>query len=129
MEAKLAGKVTSFNGRDAETRPGANDPQARLVDQELDHLRAEVVYPGAGLFISVAPDAEYRRECFRVHNDWLSEFCTTAPDRLLGVGLLPMKRPSGSPGRGCARSASPPGSRGDLIGTPATIRCGPRCRT
>ena len=59
----------------------------------MDHVQAEVIYPGAGLFISVAPDFEYRRECFRVYNDWLSEFCGAAPDRLLGVGLLPMKGP------------------------------------
>ena len=93
MEEKLAGKVTKFIGRHAETRPGANDPQARLVDQDMDHLRAEVIYPGAGLFLSVAPDPDYQRECFRVYNDWLSEFCAAAPDRLLGVGLLPMKGP------------------------------------
>ena len=93
MEDKLAGKVETFIGRHAETRPGANDPQARLRDQDMDHVQAEVIYPGAGLFISVAPDSEYRRECFRVYNDWLSEFCGAAPDRLLGVGLLPMKGP------------------------------------
>ena len=29
MEEKLAGKVTKFIGRHADTRPGANDPQAR----------------------------------------------------------------------------------------------------
>ncbi len=93
MEDKIAGKVTKFIGRHAETRPGANDPQARLADQDMDHLRAEVIYPGAGLFLSVAPDPDYQRECFRVYNDWLSEFCAAAPDRLLGVGLLPMQGP------------------------------------
>ena len=93
MEEKLAGKVTKFIGRHADTRPGANDPQARLADQDMDHLRAEVIYPGAGLFLSVAPDPDYQRECLRVYNDWLSEFCAAAPDRLLGVGLLPMKGP------------------------------------
>ena len=60
MEAKLAGKVMAFNGCHAETRPGVNDPQAPLVDQERDHLRAEVIYPGGVFFFSVAPDAEYR---------------------------------------------------------------------
>ena len=94
MEDKLAGDILSpQGGRHADTRPGAWDPQARLVDQEMDHLQAEVIYPGVGLFLSAAPDAEYQRECFRVYNDWLSEFCAAAPDRLLGVGLLPMRGP------------------------------------
>ena len=94
MEDKIAGEILSPQGRrHADTRPGAWDPQARLTDQEMDHLRAEVMYPGVGLFLSAAPDAEYQRECFRVYNDWLSEFCAAAPDRFLGVGLLPLRGP------------------------------------
>jgi predicted TIM-barrel fold metal-dependent hydrolase len=94
MEDKISGKIKSPKGRrHRETRAGAHDSQARLADQAIDHLRAEVIYPGLGLFISGAPDGEYVRECFRVYNDWLSEFCADAPDRLLGVGLLPMKGP------------------------------------
>lgn len=95
LEQKLAGKVESPIGhRYHDTRPGAWDPQARLVDQDLDHVRAEVIYPGFfGLQFFTAPDAEYQRECIRIYNDWLSEFCAAAPDRLLGAGLLPMKGP------------------------------------
>ncbi len=95
MEDKIAGEIkASMGSRHADTRPGAWDPQARLADQELDHLRAEIVYGGAfGLQFFYAPDPEYQRECIRVYNDWLSEFCAAAPDRLLGVGLLPMKGP------------------------------------
>jgi predicted TIM-barrel fold metal-dependent hydrolase len=59
----------------------------------MDHLRAEIIYPGLGLFISGAPDAEYLRECCRTYNDWLSEFCGAAPGRLLGAAMLPMKGP------------------------------------
>jgi predicted TIM-barrel fold metal-dependent hydrolase len=94
MEDKIAGQGKSPKGRrHAETRLGAHDPQARLADQTMDHLRAEVIYPGVGLFIGAAPDGEYIRECYRVYNEWLSEFCAAAPDRLLGVGLLPMRGP------------------------------------
>jgi predicted TIM-barrel fold metal-dependent hydrolase len=95
MEDKIAGEIKTVLGhRHSETRPGAWDPLARLADQDMDHLRAEVLYPGAfGLQFWTITDAEYQRECFRVYNDWLSEFCATAPDRLLGVGLLPMKGP------------------------------------
>lgn len=95
MEDKIAGEIKTVLGhRHSETRPGAWDPRARLADQDLDHLRAEVLYPGAfGLQFWTITDAEYQRECFRVYNDWLSEFCAAAPGRLLGAGLLPLRGP------------------------------------
>src|SRR5271156_3368238 len=94
IEDKIAGEIKSPKGRRrAETRPGAFDPTARLADQEMDHVRAEVIYPGIGLTVGSAPDGEYVRECYRVYNDWLSELCAAAPGRLLGVGMLPMKGP------------------------------------
>ena len=46
LESKIAGKVESPVARHADTRPGASDPRQRLKDQALDHLRAEVIYPG-----------------------------------------------------------------------------------
>lgn len=95
IEEKIQGQVITPKGRrHAETRPGAWDPQPRLVDQERDHLRAEVIYPGGfGLQFFHVQDAEYQREIIRVYNDWISEFCSAAPDRLLGSALLPMRGP------------------------------------
>ena len=47
MEDKIAGEITTVVGhRHGETRPGAWDPRARLADQDIDHLTAEVIYPG-----------------------------------------------------------------------------------
>ena len=95
IEEKIAGQVTTPKGRrHAETRPGAWDPQPRLVDQARDHLRAEVIYPGGfGLQFFHVRDAEYQQAAMRVYNDWIGEFCAVAPDRLLGAGLLPMRGP------------------------------------
>ncbi len=95
LEDKIAGEIKSSRGhRHGETRPGAWDPQARLADQALDHIRAEVIYPGAfGLQFFYIRDAEYQREATRVYNDWLSEFCAVAPERLLGAALLPLRGP------------------------------------
>jgi predicted TIM-barrel fold metal-dependent hydrolase len=94
IDDKIAGKIKSPEGyRHADTRPGAWNPQARLADQELDHVRAEVIYPGLGLFISSAPDEAYVRACQQAYNEWLSEFCASAPTRLLGAALLPMRGP------------------------------------
>ena len=91
---KAEGKtIQAIDGqRMADTRPGAWDPKARLEDQDLDHLRAEVIYPGVvGLWGYVTPDPEYHLECVRVYNDWLAEFCGHAPNRLLGAALVPMQ--------------------------------------
>jgi len=80
--------------RHANTRPGAWDPKARLADLTLDHIKAEVMYPGGfGLQFWAAPDAEYQAECCRVFNDWVSEFCAADPDRFLGAALIPMRGP------------------------------------
>jgi predicted TIM-barrel fold metal-dependent hydrolase len=79
--------------RHAATRPEAWNPEARLADQDLDHVRAEVLYPGLGLFITSAPDPAYVRGCYQAYNEWLSEFCAAAPTRLLGAALLPMRGP------------------------------------
>ena len=95
IEEKIQGQVTTPKGRrHAETRPGAWDPQPRLADQERDHLRAEVIYPGGfGLQFFHIHDADYQRAAIKVYNDWLSEFCAAAPDRLLGSALLPTRGP------------------------------------
>jgi predicted TIM-barrel fold metal-dependent hydrolase len=95
MEDKIQGEIKKGSGhRQADTRPGAWDPLARRADMDLDNLRAEIVYPGAfGLQFWYARDPEYRLACMQVYNDWLSEFCSAMPDRLVGAGLLPMGGP------------------------------------
>jgi len=95
MEDKIAGEIKMMGGhRHADTRPGAWDPQARLADLTLDHIRAEVMYPGGfGLQFWAAPDPEYQSDSMRVYNDWVSEFCSVAPDRFLGGALVPMRGP------------------------------------
>jgi predicted TIM-barrel fold metal-dependent hydrolase len=38
-------------------------------------------------------DPGLRKVCYRAYNDWLAEFCATAPDRLVGAGLIPIDAP------------------------------------
>jgi len=81
------------NDRYQALRPGAYDPAARLADQDLDEIAAEVVYPGMCLMVFSAPDTEYKRECLRVYNDWLGEFCAAGKGRLIAIGALPTGGP------------------------------------
>lgn len=94
INEKEKGTITQGTGhRLEEARPGGFDPTARLADQRLDHVEAEVIYPGFGLAFFGIPDAEYQRECIRVYNGWLAQFCAAAPRHLLGVGMLPLRGP------------------------------------
>jgi len=89
---KIADRIKDKGGkRHEEGRPGGWDPQARLADQDLDHIRAEILYPGMGLGLFGTPDSEYQLACFRAYNDWLAEFCAVNPDRLAGAGVLAVK--------------------------------------
>ena len=76
-----------------DNRPGSWDPDERLKDQDLDGVSGEVIYPGVGIHLPRAPDAEYLYACIRVYNDWLAEFCGAAPDRLKGAAMLPNRGP------------------------------------
>ena len=63
----------------------------RLADMDRDGVDATVMYgPIVPLLIE---DPELRRVCYRAYNDWLAEFCATAPQRLIGVGLIPIDDP------------------------------------
>ncbi|HEX2174061.1 MAG TPA: amidohydrolase family protein [Dehalococcoidia bacterium] len=74
-------------GLDA-ARPGGWDPAERLKDMAIDHVEAEVLYTSLAFNLFWITDAQFQAACFRVYNDWLAEFCSYAPDRLVGLGLI-----------------------------------------
>jgi predicted TIM-barrel fold metal-dependent hydrolase len=67
---------------------GGHDPDARLTAMVQDGLVAEVLYPSLGLTLYSEENAELQRECFRVYNDWLAEYCSVSPRRLVGVPAI-----------------------------------------
>ena len=74
-------------------RPGIADPAERLADQDLDGVRAEVLYPS--LFFSVfgLENTEVVKAAFANYNDWMAEYCSVDPSRLIGAALLPLHDP------------------------------------
>jgi predicted TIM-barrel fold metal-dependent hydrolase len=74
--------------------PGVLRPtttKLRLTDMDRDGVDATVMYgPIVPLLIA---DPELRKACYRAYNDWLAEFCATAPERLVGAGLIPIDDP------------------------------------
>lgn len=95
LEQKIAGReVEASLKRHSDARKEASDPNLRLNDQDLDNVRAEVLYPNVWEWtIFTAPDVEYAHACVQTYNDWLAEFCAVAPNRLIGVALLTCKGP------------------------------------
>ena len=71
-----------------EALPGGWDPAARLSDQDVDGVEGEVLHTTLGFRLFWLKDAALQRECFRVYNDWLAEFCSYDRRRFAGVALI-----------------------------------------
>jgi predicted TIM-barrel fold metal-dependent hydrolase len=70
-------------------RPGSFDPTARLEDMNIDSVSAEVLYPGIGRLLSRVIDEDTRLFCAEAYNNWIAEFQSVSPERLIGLALLP----------------------------------------
>jgi predicted TIM-barrel fold metal-dependent hydrolase len=69
----------------SERRPAV--PELRLQDMDRDGVYAHVIF-GPVTSINLE-DVELRDACYRVYNDWLADYCSYNPDRLIGVPMLP----------------------------------------
>ena len=80
-------------GGSFETNDGAGPPEQRLEEQDIDGVDAEILYPGTSggpnLLRGIADDEAYTA-VVRAYNTGLDEeYCAVAPDRLIGLGLIP----------------------------------------
>ncbi|HVO95877.1 MAG TPA: amidohydrolase family protein [Terriglobales bacterium] len=73
-----------------EDYPGGWEPSARLKDQDLDGVEAEVLFSSAARQLYSITDEPYQRAIFHSYNDWLHEFCAVNPRRLIGLALIPI---------------------------------------
>jgi predicted TIM-barrel fold metal-dependent hydrolase len=72
-----------------EARRGGSDLTARLADQDVDGVDAEVLYPSIAMALTRTADLPLQLACARAYNDWLLELCEPAPHRVAGLALLP----------------------------------------
>ncbi|HWO93306.1 MAG TPA: hypothetical protein VNL92_00910, partial [Dehalococcoidia bacterium] len=70
--------------------PGVRDPVARLKEQEQDGIVGEVMYPSINMLTFSIEDREVVHAIFRRHNDWIRDYCSYSPERLIGVACLPL---------------------------------------
>ena len=71
---------------------GASDPQARLSDMDVMGVDQALLYPtwfAEGFFLVRDPDVAYALA--RAYNDWIADFCNTAPHRLFAAAILPLQ--------------------------------------
>jgi predicted TIM-barrel fold metal-dependent hydrolase len=106
--AELAKRFIRFE----EMMPGAYDPKARLKDLDTDGIDAQVLFGDGAMG---AQDTELRTALVRAYNDWLSDFCATAPDRYLGQAVVPVHDPTEAV-REIERTGGKPGLRGLFVG-------------
>ncbi len=86
-----AGPPESFDPThiDFARTPGCGPPEQRLAEQDRDGIDAEVLY-SLGVRNTAIRDRRTFMAIIQGFNDYLAEeYCATAPDRLIGVGVLP----------------------------------------
>lgn len=72
-----------------ESTPGTGGPEQRLKEQDDDGIDAEVLF-ALGVRNTAIRDKEAFLSIIKGFNDYLAEeYCAVAPDRLIGVGVLP----------------------------------------
>lgn len=76
-----------------EIPPACTDAGARLAHLDAESIHAQVIYPnvggfGSGRFLALG-DPELMLTCVRAYNDWLLEWTSADPNRLIPVMALP----------------------------------------
>src|SRR5215469_3597004 len=72
-------------------KPGGFDPHKRIPDMDADGIDAAFLYPSLGLFSGAIHDPALAAAVCRAYNRWLADYCSSYPDRLFGVAMLPMQ--------------------------------------
>jgi Amidohydrolase len=64
-------------------------PELRLEDMDRDGVECQVMYGGliAGFQLE---EPELNAVSMRAYNEWIAEFCGASPERLIGLGFVPV---------------------------------------
>ena len=92
LPAKFKARALQFDDKPFETnhhlRAGCWDPHERLKDLAMDGISAEVLYPTLAVGAWLLDDHELQEAHLRVYNDWMIDFCSVAPHRYWGLGMV-----------------------------------------
>jgi predicted TIM-barrel fold metal-dependent hydrolase len=87
--ADIGGESWAEDARSQMGRPGGYDPHARLLDMDADGIDVAVLYPTS--MLTWVEDAGLFGAACRAYNNWLRDYCSAAPSRLYGVGVVPLQ--------------------------------------
>jgi uncharacterized protein len=87
--ADIGGETWADDARTKMGRPGGYDPHARLIDMDADGIDIAVLYPTS--MLTWVEDAELFGAACRAYNNWLRDYCSAAPGRLYGAGVVPLQ--------------------------------------
>jgi len=73
---------------------GGHDAKQRLADMDRQGVERSVLFPTFGLAFAGLPRADVQVALCRAYDDWLAEFCSAGPGRLLGIAAPPQSEPS-----------------------------------
>lgn len=71
--------------------PGGYDPQARLAVLDEEGIDQALMFPSVHLLSGDISDPKVAAETCRAYNNWMSDFCKESPERLFGMGIIPMQ--------------------------------------
>jgi predicted TIM-barrel fold metal-dependent hydrolase len=75
--------------RYTEEHGASTDPSVRIKEQDTDGVDGEGLFPAVANILNRFEDPRLIVESSRAYNDWLSEYCSYAPDRLFGLAVMP----------------------------------------
>ncbi len=86
-------KYTEFKTKGhkfADKLPGTGDAAQRVSEQDKDGTDAELLYAAVvATSLKKIKDPAVLKAIATAYNSWLQDYCSYAPDRLLGVGVIP----------------------------------------
>lgn len=88
---KGRGKWSPF-GQSYDATAGTGSNEQRLEEQDADGIDGDVLFPGVSgpmLWRAIGDDAAYLAVLHAYNSFLAEEYCAIAPDRLIGVGVIP----------------------------------------
>jgi len=71
--------------------PGSHDPVERIKVLDAESIDKSLLFPSIHLLWGDIKDPEIAAETCRAYNNWMSDFCKRAPERLFGMGIIPLQ--------------------------------------
>ena len=102
--------------------PGPWEPSARIKDQDKDGVEGEVLYAShlRHFYELSENDEPFLRAIAQSYNDWLMDFCSYAPNRLIGLPVISVLNPEGA-ASDLDHYVTKRGAKGFMIGSSVAV--------